>query len=419
MDPLDKKVTSLSLKVIDLELKVISSQCDVQSAIATIIKKIQKIEDILKKENVYVDIDHHNVDDTLIDSEASTVLPTSVTSKKDHYVTEGHSDNESQLEATENEVLLEDKEMVENKILLSSQISTDNEDPEQKLLYCQICHRTGFKSVNKLEIHVKEEHKIPLQALPPEGEELPKRKPRFRKKKQEIPSSCKTCSKVFPTRRRLLKHTTRVHGQKVICDLCSLEVSNLDSLRRHKSFQHGILRPNSIIDLKPLSCFLCQKRFIDRKSLESHVDRLVCVNRQKRQELMNEKITKGLMREQIKILCGYEGCAKKFNNQSSAWRHKSKAHGIHRTFKCKKCDKEFSNKRFQVKHVKSVHPAPGVNGRPLKSYHELSDRSKRRRIKMVEAQKKMIFGCNPNSLSPIIDPLKTTLNECVDIKVEQ
>lgn len=191
---------------------------------------------------------------------------------------------------------------------------------EQKVLYCQICNRIGFESVRDLDFHLKAEHKIPLQALPPEREQLPKKKPRLRKKKLEIPSTCSSCSKVFPSRRMLKKHAKRVHGQRVACDICSHEASNLDSLKRHKAFLHNICRPNSKVDLEPICCFLCHKRFRDKQTMESHLDRQVCLNRQKREELLREKIEKGIVKAQVKITCDYDGCTLKFSSQTSLWR---------------------------------------------------------------------------------------------------
>jgi len=78
--------------------------------------------------------------------------------------------------------------------------------------------------------------------------------------------NCRTCSKVFSTKRFLADHeryhTTKQGRKEAECNICQKKLFDENSLKRHNKLVHE--------DFKPFECSICQKRFAIIGLLNSH-----------------------------------------------------------------------------------------------------------------------------------------------------
>lgn len=73
---------------------------------------------------------------------------------------------------------------------------------------------------------------------------------------------CQVCKAVFPTRRALTEHTTKLHTQKIQCKLCSKCFGTQSMLQMHVRGHTGE---------RNFFCAICQKAYMHAKTLRQHM----------------------------------------------------------------------------------------------------------------------------------------------------
>ena len=139
--------------------------------------------------------------------------------------------------------------------------------------------------------------------------------------------SCGHCAKTFHKKEYLKNHVNYVHSKKysnknATCNLCNKTMKN-NSLQLHNAMVHLNLRK------KDHQCESCEKSFYAKNDLTKHFMRI-------HQKVKTQCIT-----------------CKEFVSYGTLKRHQDAIHLKLQNFKCNKCNKEFSSKRYFIRHNKT------------------------------------------------------------------
>lgn len=149
------------------------------------------------------------------------------------------------------------------------------------------------------------------------------------KDKHDNKVHCKICLESFETRYKLNIHKRR--HLKVICEVCSRELSSKENLKYHQiSSKHGKFALKS--DEKKFSCNQCDKVYLMKKQLHEHQR-----NTHVEQKFLTCKI-----------------CGKIYANRDSLRYHMA-IHRYRKMFECDLCGKTYPRKKSLYYHLKNIH----------------------------------------------------------------
>ncbi|XP_072021352.1 uncharacterized protein [Amphiura filiformis] len=162
---------------------------------------------------------------------------------------------------------------------------------------------------------------------------------------------CSHCDEMFRSRLELTAHDKRAHPTEwdsdLQCEKCSKKFSSKYYLNQHELTHKGEL---------PFSCDLCDKRFLCKGTLETHVILLHTDERPHKCDICGAafKLKKILMRhisthtKEAPYKC--PNCDKCFSRRGSLNRHEL-IHTGEKPFKCELCDKCFTQKSTLTLHM--------------------------------------------------------------------
>ena len=216
---------------------------------------------------------------------------------------------------------------------------------------CTICKRK-FKTQTALESHIKtihNEHMKEENICPTcgskygyardlrrhcmsKGHDFPKPKPNIKGNKE----ACAVCGTFVVN---IEYHMEKRHKDNKIlfhCEKCSDTFDRKDNLRRHESLVHEMFDTNFAAAAKLLKvgtsmwqCKQCKKTFNDVRKLEDHL----------------------ILKSCTENICRY--CQTTFKEKHNLTKHIKNVHIKKDSYKCDKCQKEYSLKKSFNRHIKT------------------------------------------------------------------
>ena len=161
--------------------------------------------------------------------------------------------------------------------------------------------------------------------------------------KMTFPINCERCDKIFPTKYKILCHM-RTHEKPLVCDLCGDRFSNQQVLRKHMVSHTGI---------KPYVCEVCGKRFASPYHKRIHCR--IHFEREFKCKLCNKGFTekRSLEKHANVHLRPHQclHCDKRFATIYHL-QHHSARHTGNRPCRCLECNKTFIDMSDLNKHIK-------------------------------------------------------------------
>ena len=180
-----------------------------------------------------------------------------------------------------------------------------------------------------------------------------------------VEEQCETCGKIFSKKIELKTHLFDEHGIRMQpslgeghkCKICSKVFKNYQTYYNHKRIMHDNVR---------FKCKFCEKEFTQNQNLDRHVES-THENIEKQCDscgkMISRKALKGHLLDEhgirIQSRAATSGkiweckpCNKVFKNYIASYNHKKKIHDNFR-YKCKFCEKEFTQSQNLNRHVVS------------------------------------------------------------------
>lgn len=127
---------------------------------------------------------------------------------------------------------------------------------KKKRQQCSLCSN-NYSKRDYLATHMHRTHGITLEPKPPG------REPAFKTidKHDPRPFKCPDCIKEYKKSKHLARHRREGHAQKM-CNECQRSYPNI---AQHMAIEHGIELPKNFV------CEVCQKAFLTKSHLQSHM----------------------------------------------------------------------------------------------------------------------------------------------------
>eukprot|EP01083_Nonionella_stella_P079068 216696_1 len=183
---------------------------------------------------------------------------------------------------------------------------------------------------------------------------------------------CEQCDKMYRTTGRLIRHVSKIHGEKTPksfkCEFCSGQFKSQRLLTEHSKVHQKIGARRKV---KELMCVLCNRSFQSQSRLIDHA------------RLVHEKIKSF----ECKL------CKKPFGSEYGLNDHIKYGHEKVRDFECDSCHKLFTKQSILNNHVKCVHQ--NINELECKVCNKLFARKAglARHIKYVHGKQLRKFEC--------------------------
>jgi len=226
-------------------------------------------------------------------------------------------------------------------------------DFKQKTIKCIICS-DSFTRIRNLASHLQNKHKYTFEQAR-EATGYPSRISVFLPGK---PTSCKICSKSFPSSKSFQKHRIEAHG--VVCPYCKKMFVNKLSLKRHCMRIHL----DKFDEFKNMKVSINDKYGAEGNNIDTEEEKLP--------EIEHQCANCDFTTKRIKILTSHvidyhpevqhpcPQCGFSFRTTNSMQRHLEKHHGEgkKKIIVCKWCKKTFLRRCFQRVHAFKVHGIP-------------------------------------------------------------
>ena len=168
---------------------------------------------------------------------------------------------------------------------------------------------------------------------------------------------CLDCPLKFPTKRHLLIHQSKIHGNQIKCSLCVKMFSSDANVREHIKNVHN--------SSKKYFCEHCGKKFSAKPYLKAHLKQHMEPRDMKKCPICDKEVTSRHLSQHVrshdsttwKNQCSI--CSEKFLTLYKLYEHESIVHTGKPRFKCKLCHKMFHTTARRAGHKKTC-PGPTI-----------------------------------------------------------
>jgi len=164
---------------------------------------------------------------------------------------------------------------------------------------------------------------------------------------------CKTCGKIFQSKRELQRHITLEHVDPYVCEMCAKIFKTVTTLETHVKTVHQGERP--------YPCPTCSCTFVHKNSLTKHIQTVhehkkklhLCVQCGKYFTSLPRHVRSVHDRDRSHVC---SGCGRGFSSRSNLMTHEKTVHGGERVG-CHHCVKQFTSKQCLRMHIQKHHAA--------------------------------------------------------------
>ena len=199
-------------------------------------------------------------------------------------------------------------------------------------LRCEVCDKS-LSSKKKLKRHIEKMHEKPSSASHYECTDDPMCETNIEEHAKETKSlKCEVCGKSFSSKKKLKRHTDKVHEK-------SSSTSHIKSFKYNNDRTCETNVEEHSKEIESLRCKVCGKGFSSKKKLKKHIDKVH---------------NKSSLTSHLKSLkCNV--CDKCFSQKHNLKRHQDTVHKGIKPFSCDQCEKSFGQKSSLKRHIDSIH----------------------------------------------------------------
>ncbi|XP_048002583.1 zinc finger protein OZF-like isoform X2 [Leguminivora glycinivorella] len=317
-----------------------------------------------------------------------------------------------------------------NKKRLNNHIFYSHPEPEESV-NCSVCSKS-FKRRYNLKIHMRLVHPSEDRSVQcPQCDKkfkvdmLLQRHIKWSHPQDGMMYRCPECGRTLPSIACFRKHMQNVHSgsQDAVCKICSKVFKTVKTLNRHERIVHG----GAKVEAKPgkvgdIPCSQCDKKFTTNTALFWHFERHHSENKRSNAcQICNKELSdQGSLKRHLEMVHSFDPvncpiCSKTFKSHMNLQRHIRVTHAppeaaqkcdiCNKTFKCSMhlrihvnavhstegiftcdiCDKEFSSKKYMLKHKKThvdvkLFPC-GICSKMFKCVNDVKKHTKRVHLK--------------------------------------